>query len=233
MSCNFNEFQYCLCVSSMWKFQSVMFQQIDSRTSCVFSHPGEIRIERKNWSRWKKFNYWPLSSENLTDLWFQLSRKIEKSQTRWHLSHVIQKPKTTLQTWTLRVMCSFRGKTTTAELVFFIFDGKYQWSIEHIMSEAKVHTENEDAEHKNLSKKSRKVTNISVLRVITEKFTKELNVLWCKFTRENENKRTSNESDKRWCESNLEELMSVKPLHCVEAYIFSNQSFFYKCTAFT
>ena len=101
------------------------------------------------------------------------------------------------------------------------------------MSEAKVHTENEDTEHKNLSKKSRKVTNISVLRVITEKFTKELNVLWCKFTRENENKRTSNESDKRWCESNLEELMSVKPLHCVEAYIFSNQSFFYKCTAFT
>ena len=101
------------------------------------------------------------------------------------------------------------------------------------MSEAKVHTENEDAEHKNLSKKSRKVTNISVLRLITEKFTKELNVLWCKFTRENENQRTSNESDKRWGESNLEELMSVKPLHCVEAYIFSNESFFYKCTAFT
>ena len=100
------------------------------------------------------------------------------------------------------------------------------------MSEAKVHTENEDAEHKNLSKKSRKVTNISVLRVITEKFTKELNVL-CKFTRENENQRTSNESDKRWCESNLEELMSVKPLHSDEAYVFANQILFYKCTAFT
>ena len=137
MSCNFNEFQYCLCVSSMWKFQSVMFQQINSRTSCVFSHPGETRIEKKNWRSWKKFNYWPLSSENLTDLWFQLSRKIEKSQTRWHPSHVIQKPKMTPQTWTLRVMCSFREKTTTAELVFFNFDGKYQWSIERIMSEAK------------------------------------------------------------------------------------------------
>ena len=73
--------------------------------------------EKKNWS-WKKFNYCPLSSENLTDLWFQLSRKIEKSQTRWHLSHVIQKSKTTLQTWTLRVMCSFRKKNTTAELNF-------------------------------------------------------------------------------------------------------------------
>ena len=77
------------------------------------------RLEaKKNWSRWKKFNYWPLSSENLTDLWFQLSRKIEISQTRWHPSHVIQKPKTTLQTWTLRVMCSFRKKNTTAELNF-------------------------------------------------------------------------------------------------------------------
>ena len=89
-SCNFNEFQYCLCVSSMWKFQSVMFQQIDSRTSCVFSHPGETRRE-KNWSRWKKFNYWPLSSENLTDLWFQLSRKIEKTQPRWQPTIVIHK----------------------------------------------------------------------------------------------------------------------------------------------
>ena len=115
----------------------------------------------------------------------------------------------------------------------FIFDGKYQWSIEHIMSEAKVHTENEDAEHKNLSKKSKKVTNISVLRVITDKFTIELNVLSCKFTTENENQRISNESDKKWCESNLEKLMSVKPLHSVEAYIFSNQIFFYKCTALT
>ena len=116
MSCNFNEFQYCLCVSSMWKFQSVMFQQIDSRTSCVFSHPGETR--EKNWSRWKKFNYWPLSSEYLTDLWFQLSRKIENSQTRWHPSHVIQKPKTTLQTWTLRVMCSFRKKIRLLNWIF-------------------------------------------------------------------------------------------------------------------
>ena len=51
----------------------------------------------KNWRSWKKFNYWPLSSEILTDLWFQLSRKIENSQTRWHPSHVIQKPQTTLQ----------------------------------------------------------------------------------------------------------------------------------------
>ena len=101
------------------------------------------------------------------------------------------------------------------------------------MSETKVHTENEDAEHKNLSKKSKKVTNISVLRVITEKFTKELNVLSCKFTTENENQRILNESDKKWCESNLEELMSVKPLHSVEAYIISNQIFFYKCTGLT
>ena len=53
-SCNFNEFQYCLCVSSMWKFQSVMFQQIDSRTSCVFSHPGETRIEKKKLKKLKK-----------------------------------------------------------------------------------------------------------------------------------------------------------------------------------
>ena len=67
--------------SSMWKFQSVMFQQIDFRTSCVFSHPGDTRGE--NWRSWKKFNYWPLSSENLTDLWFQLSRKIENTQPRW------------------------------------------------------------------------------------------------------------------------------------------------------
>ena len=68
--------------SSMWKFQSVMFQQIDFRTSCVFSYPGETRGE-KNWRSSKKFNYWPLSSENLTDLWFQLSRKIENTQPRW------------------------------------------------------------------------------------------------------------------------------------------------------
>ena len=33
--------------SSMWKFQSVMFQQIDFRSSCVFSHPGETRREKK------------------------------------------------------------------------------------------------------------------------------------------------------------------------------------------
>ena len=89
-SCNFNEFQYCLCVSSMWKFQSVMFQQIDFRTSCVFSHPGETRRE-KNWRSWKKFNYWPLSSENLTDLWFQLSRKIENTQHRWQPTYVKHK----------------------------------------------------------------------------------------------------------------------------------------------
>ena len=120
MSCNFNEFQYCLCVSSMWKFQSVMFQQIDSRTNCVFSHPGETRIEKKNWRSWEKFNYWPLSSENLTDLWFQLSRKIEKSQTRWHPSHVIQKPKMTPQTWSLRVMCSFREKHYDCWIGFFL-----------------------------------------------------------------------------------------------------------------
>ena len=76
--------------SSMWKFQSVMFQQIDFRTSCVFSYPGETRGE-KNWRSSKKFNNLPLSSENLTDLWLQLSRKIENTQPRWQPTYVINK----------------------------------------------------------------------------------------------------------------------------------------------
>ena len=67
MNCNFNEFQYCLRVPSMWEFQSVMLQQIYFRKNFVFSDPGETRIE-KNWRSWKKFNYLPLSSEISTDL---------------------------------------------------------------------------------------------------------------------------------------------------------------------
>ena len=47
------------------------------------------------------------------------------------------------------------------------------------------------------------------------------------------NQRISIESDEKWCEPNLEELMSVKPLHSGEAYIFANQILFYKWTAFT
>ena len=113
--------------SSLWKFQSVMFQQIDFRSSCVFSHPGETRRE-KNWRSSKKFNYWPLSSENLTDLWFQLSRKIENTQPRWQPTYVINKSKTTLQTWTLRVMCSFRKKTTTAQFnLSFLTENINDW----------------------------------------------------------------------------------------------------------
>ena len=41
--------------------------------------------------------------------------------------------------------------------------------MENILSEAKVHTENDDTEHKNLSKISKKVTNNCALRAITGK----------------------------------------------------------------
>ena len=102
------------------------------------------------------------------------------------------------------------------------------------MSEAKVHTENEDTEHKNLSKKSKKVTNISVLRVITEKFTKELNVLSWKNMTEIKNQHISidlmknyaSQMLKNWCQSNHFILTE-------HIKIFANQILFYKCTAFT
>ena len=92
-----------------------------------------------------------------------------------------------------------------------------------------MNTENEETEHKTLVKVCKKVANICVLWVIFGKnFTNELNVLWWKFITENKNQRISIESEENWCESNLEELMSVKPIHSDEAYMFSNQILFYK-----
>ena len=60
-----------------------------SNKLCLFLSRRNYR--RKNWRSWKKFNYWPLSSENLTDLWFQLSRKIENTQPRWQPTYVKHK----------------------------------------------------------------------------------------------------------------------------------------------
>ena len=94
-------------------------------------------------------------------------------------------------------------------------------------------TENADTEHKKLSKVCKKSTSVCVSRLFSEKkFTNELNVFSWKFMTENKNQRISIESEENWCESKLEELMSVKPLHSDDAYIFSNRILFYKSTAF-
>ena len=84
------------------------------------------------------------------------------------------------------------------------------------------------------SKVCKKLTSVCVLRVSSgKKFTDELNVLSWNITTENKYQRISIESEENWCESNLEELMSVKQLHSDEAYVFSNRILFCKCTAFT